>query len=119
MVNPIPRRAPLQRAYFVDSVEDAVNRARVDLGPDAVLLSKRDTPPQHRHLGAFKVVFGLRAPASDSVCIPGQAMADFRDRVSHLRQMVADRRSARQASNERGGWGNTIEDCLVTNGVAP
>src|ERR1043166_8392581 len=48
------------KSFFADSVEDTLELARLELGPDALLLNERETPPESRHLGAFEVVFGVR-----------------------------------------------------------
>jgi flagellar biosynthesis protein FlhF len=81
------------KSYFAASVDEALERARVELGPDALLLNEREAPPEARHLGAWEVVFGVRpslapsapviaaAPAADSV-------ADLRQSLQELREMV-------------------------------
>jgi flagellar biosynthesis protein FlhF len=54
------------KSFFSDSLEESMERALAELGPDALLLNERETPPEARHLGAFEVVFGVvpgRRPA--------------------------------------------------------
>lgn len=46
------------KSYFATSVPDAIDRARKELGPDALLLNSREAPPEARHLGPIEVVFG-------------------------------------------------------------
>ena len=46
------------KSYFATSVPDAIERARKELGPDALLLNSRQSPPEARHLGPIEVVFG-------------------------------------------------------------
>ena len=56
-----PAQPPLfVKSYFANSVEETLDRARVELGPDALLLNQRDAPAEARHLGAFEVVFGVK-----------------------------------------------------------
>jgi len=46
------------KSYFATSVPDAIDLARKELGPDALLLNSRQSPPEARHLGPLEVVFG-------------------------------------------------------------
>lgn len=47
------------KSYFATSVEAALQRARTELGGDAMLLDSRPAHPEARHLGAYEVVFAL------------------------------------------------------------
>jgi flagellar biosynthesis protein FlhF len=51
------------RSYFSGTVEAAMERARQELGDDALLLDVRETPPESRALGAYEVVLGAEPPA--------------------------------------------------------
>ena len=51
------------KSFFAASVMEAMERARVELGPDALLMNTREAPPEARHLGECEVVFGVRPPA--------------------------------------------------------
>jgi len=53
------------KSYFADSVQEAIEKARLELGPDAMLMNTKKTDFELRALGSFEVVFGL----------PGQAAA--------------------------------------------
>ncbi|HVW09496.1 MAG TPA: hypothetical protein VHC90_12980, partial [Bryobacteraceae bacterium] len=46
------------KSYFATSVPAAIDLARRELGPDALLLNSREAPPEARHLGPLEVVFG-------------------------------------------------------------
>jgi flagellar biosynthesis protein FlhF len=79
------------KSFFAASVEEAMERARQELGPDALLLNMRDAPAEARHLGEFEVVFGLgpgeappRVPED-----PADPVADLRRKVEELHQMVS------------------------------
>ncbi|MFL6464863.1 MAG: hypothetical protein ACJ73N_10695 [Bryobacteraceae bacterium] len=58
------------KSYFAGSVQDAIDKARTELGPEAMLLNSKKIAPEQRHLGAYEVVFGitdeplLRKPAA-------------------------------------------------------
>lgn len=47
------------KSYFAESVQDAIDKARMELGPEAMLLNSKKMAPDQRHLGAYEVVFGL------------------------------------------------------------
>jgi flagellar biosynthesis protein FlhF len=51
------------KSYFASSVEQAIQQARQELGPEAMLVTSRRAAAESRHLGAYEVVFG--APDSD------------------------------------------------------
>jgi flagellar biosynthesis protein FlhF len=47
------------KSYFAGSVESAIQRAREQLGADAMLITSRRSSREARHLGAYEVVFGV------------------------------------------------------------
>ncbi len=47
------------KSYFAESVQDAIDEARQELGPEAMLLNSKKIVPEQRHLGAYEVVFGI------------------------------------------------------------
>src|SRR5881396_2995433 len=47
------------KSYFANTVSDAVQSARRDMGEDAMLVETRKAPPESRHLGSYEVVFGV------------------------------------------------------------
>jgi flagellar biosynthesis protein FlhF len=46
------------KSYFANSIQDAMEQARVELGSEAMLVNSRRTDPELKHLGAYEVVFG-------------------------------------------------------------
>lgn len=64
------------KTYFSTSVESAVELARRELGPEAMLVNSRQAPDEARHLGRYEVVFatlpepavnpGVKAPTTES-----------------------------------------------------
>jgi flagellar biosynthesis protein FlhF len=46
------------KSYFAASVEAAVDKARQEMGPEAMILQSRATGPEARRLGAYEVVVG-------------------------------------------------------------
>jgi hypothetical protein len=51
------------KSYYSRTVEEAMVAASQELGPDAMLVRTRSTPPEARHLGEYEVVFAVDAPA--------------------------------------------------------
>lgn len=47
------------KSYFADSVQEAMSKARLELGPDAMLVNSRQTGEDLRDLGSYEVIFGL------------------------------------------------------------
>jgi len=79
------------KSYFAASVVEAMERARLELGPDALLMNTREAPPEARHLGECEVVFGVRPTAAPTGGAPLTAIdpvADLRQRMEELREIV-------------------------------
>jgi flagellar biosynthesis protein FlhF len=51
------------KSYFSSTVESAVDLARRELGPEAMLVNSRPAMPEARHLGEYEVVFAVDFPA--------------------------------------------------------
>jgi flagellar biosynthesis protein FlhF len=47
------------KSYFANSIQDAIEKARVELGPDAMLIHSSETSSELRDLGSYEVVFGV------------------------------------------------------------
>src|SRR5260370_33914585 len=47
------------KSYFAETVTDAVQKARKEMGEDAMLVESRKAPSESRHLGAYEVVFAV------------------------------------------------------------
>jgi flagellar biosynthesis GTPase FlhF len=63
------------KSYFTDSVQDAIEHARVEMGPDAMLMNSKKTEPELRALGAYEVVFGVTSDvaSASSTVLPKKA----------------------------------------------
>ena len=95
------------KSYFAESVQEAIQKAREELGAEAVLVHSKNTEPELRQLGAFEVVFGLEGgprragaakpePAADreaskpAVSEPLlRELADLRKEVETIRRSLA------------------------------
>ncbi len=93
------------KSYFAESIQAAMEKARVELGPEAMLVSSKKVDSELRHLGAYEVVFGLAqesAPARPltraSLPAAGRKAAPLLEAAStpratdHLAQELADLR---------------------------
>lgn len=101
------------KSYFAGTVEAAVEQARQELGPDAVLVDTRKAPKEAKHLGEYEVVFALmpvreatgELPASNAgftaASVPGEPLlrefTALRRQVDEIRKAIW--RSARNASS--------------------
>ena len=54
------------KSYFADSVQEALDKARLELGHDAMLISSRETGRDLKDLGCYEVVFGVSQPDGGS-----------------------------------------------------
>ena len=54
---PTGKPSTFVKSFFDESIQAAMEHARVELGADALLLDSREAPPEARHLGDFEVVF--------------------------------------------------------------
>jgi flagellar biosynthesis protein FlhF len=54
------------KSFFSHTIEDAMAKARRELGPDAMLVHSRKAAREARHLGEYEVVFADGAPATET-----------------------------------------------------
>jgi|GEM_PF-671106 len=69
------------KSYYARTVEEALARAREEMGVDAVLVHSRKTPLESRHLGPYEVVFScpgkpVRSAPDDDGARPSGAAYD-------------------------------------------
>lgn len=96
------------KSYFAESVQLAIERARVELGPEAMLVNSKRTENDLKHLGQFEVVFGIprgaaanlnhnaEPPQRPSVAPEqpdslAQELADLRKEIETMRDSVVSR----------------------------
>lgn len=53
------------KSFFADSIEEAIRRARHELGPDAMLVNSKRTGVEAQHLGLYEVVVCAESAGSD------------------------------------------------------
>jgi flagellar biosynthesis protein FlhF len=89
------------KSYFADSVQEAIEKARLELGPDAMLMHSKKTEFELRPLGAYEVVFGVPGvrqiektePQSKATALAGgeeliKELTDLRHQIETVRRSV-------------------------------
>jgi flagellar biosynthesis protein FlhF len=123
------------KSYFAPTVEDAVDAARQELGPDAMLVDSRRALPESHHLGEYEVVFGLHDAPVPAETGPAEAPAPaewsagerlFSEVAELKKELEAMRRAlARPAWAAHGGSGALAPnvagalDMLISSGMPP
>jgi flagellar biosynthesis protein FlhF len=54
------------KSFFADSIEEAIRRARQELGPDAMLVNSKRTGTEAQHLGLYEVVVCAESTPPDA-----------------------------------------------------
>lgn len=84
------------KSYFAGSVEQAIQEARKDLGPEAMLITSRRSSPQAQHLGAYEVVFGLPGEKQEQRTAPQPS--DLSSELQILRAQLDEIKRTLQAT---------------------
>src|ERR1700686_3671079 len=67
------------KSYFAPTVQDALEQARQEMGPEALLVNSRKAPPEAQGLGEYEVVFAI-LPEGAGGQTPRPATAETADR---------------------------------------
>jgi flagellar biosynthesis protein FlhF len=81
------------KSYFSDSVEEAMDKARRELGPEAMLMNSKKTEMELRSLGAYEIVFA----------VPPEA-----ERTSEIQPVSAKSPAANSAAQEARSGSNDL-----------
>lgn len=79
------------KSYFARSIQDAIEQAGREMGPDALLLNSRPSPPEARHLGELEIVFGTYPqdrPADVPSAAPNGEIAGLRQQMDEMRNLL-------------------------------
>jgi flagellar biosynthesis protein FlhF len=82
------------KSYFAGTVEAALDQARCELGPEAMLVDSRRTQPEAKHLGEYEVVVASSpAPESSGGNPPDDGplvreMAGLRKQMEELKRLL-------------------------------
>ena len=92
------------KSYFSRTVEEAIRKARQELGIEAVLLQTRSAPPEARHLGTYEVVFAAGPPPSQPA-ESASASGRLAEEVAELkRQLEGMRRALTKSAFAPAQW---------------
>ena len=90
------------KSYFSASVEEAIGRARHELGEEAMLVESRRALPEARHLGEYEVVFAVGAGVAPFGESPPRHLAG---EVAELKQQLdALRRALTKSAFAPAQW---------------
>lgn len=91
------------KSYFARNVKTALEMARVELGPEAMLVESRPAPPEARRKGEYEVIMAAPrpedaaaapAPVNASVAAGSQDLARLSGEVSEMRRQIERMASA-------------------------
>lgn len=120
------------KSYFAPTVEAAVEQARREMGPEAVIVESRKAPPEARALGAYEVVCALLAPGEESPAAllgelgrienPRPGLPDLLSReLAQLRRQIQELRQAlwrRESGDVSSPLGELLVQADVDAGLA-
>lgn len=117
------------KSYFAQSVQEAIEKARLELGPDAMLISSKKTGPEQGRLGAYEVVFGLSqenfpanaasSKAAASATKPESSdglvreLADLRKQIENVRRSVSRQGYSRRTGTQALGEFDELHEWLM------
>lgn len=86
---PTAKPSTFVKSFFAESVQAAMEHARVELGTDALLLDSREAPPEAHHLGAYEVVFAACSEAPGAAAsVPASGVEALLRQLKEIREML-------------------------------
>lgn len=117
---PTGKLSTFVKSFFAESVQGAMEQARVELGTDALLLNSREAPPEARHLGDYEVVFAASpqppAPSATPEPLPASEVKALQRQVEEIREMLG--RMTSSAATQRSPT-EVVSQPLIDAGVEP
>jgi flagellar biosynthesis protein FlhF len=118
------------KSYFAQTVEDAMAAARIELGPEAMLVNSRKAPPDVAATGEYEVVFATDAPEERQGPAAASAAVSQGDLLSRevaqlKRELEGVRRALTRSAFTSSHWFGASPDfsdaygALTSNEVAP
>lgn len=117
------------KSYFAPSVQEAIERARRELGPEAMLMSSKKSGVEPSRLGAYEVVFGVpnegssvpqsssRPAANAPAGAPSEGLvrelADLRKQIETVRRSVSRQGYSRASGAQRSPELEEIYEWLI------
>ncbi|HMD70424.1 MAG TPA: hypothetical protein VKF41_03735 [Bryobacteraceae bacterium] len=91
------------KSYFSRTPETALALARLEMGPEAVLVESRKSPPETRHLGEYEVVFAVDAPREEPAPAPVSDRLSF-EVVELKKELEGMRRTLTRTAFAPANW---------------
>ena len=91
------------KSYFSRTPEAALTLARLEMGPEAVLVDSRKAPPETRHLGEYEVVFAVDAPREEPAPAPVSDRLSF-EVVELKKELEGMRRTLTRTAFAPANW---------------
>lgn len=114
---PTGKPSTFVKSFFAESVQAAMEDARVELGTDALLLNSREAPPEARHLGDYEVVFAAGPePPAPPAPVPAGEVEALRRQMGEIREMLG--RMTPSAAAQRSP-SEMVAQTLIDSGVEP
>jgi flagellar biosynthesis protein FlhF len=93
------------KSYFCASIEEAIGKARSELGEDAMLLESRKALAEARHLGEYEVVFAVDAVPQTAAGAAASGSPGLAGEVAGLKkQLEGMRRALTKSAFAPGQW---------------
>ena len=80
------------KTYFANSVPAALEVARQELGPEAMLVTSRPTPEHARHFGKLEVTFAFDSAPAEPALKSSSELEDIREQLTALRMAIQQER---------------------------
>jgi flagellar biosynthesis protein FlhF len=122
------------KSYFAPTIQEAMEKARVELGPEAMLVSSKKSAPEAVRLGAYEVVFAVPSegaetgprqltavsrsaavsrPATEATSEVARELADLRKQIEDVRRSVSRQGYSRALGTEKLPEFQQLHDMLV------
>ena len=114
---PTGKPSTFVKSFFAESIQAAMEHARVELGNEALLLDSREAPPEARHLGDYEVVFAASSgPPASPVSLPTGEVEALRRQMQDIRDVLGRivTTGAAQCSQKE-----IVAQALIDAGVEP
>lgn len=115
------------KSYYAQTIPEAMERARMELGEDAMIIASNRTSGDTQRLGTYEVVFGVvdqgsaaekpglpPKPAAPAPAQPSAGLERLKERMEDLRKSVSSKRE--QISAAKATASTKIASVLVQTG---
>jgi len=78
------------KSFFADTIEEAIQRAHREMGPEAMLVNSKTSTPEARHLGAYEVVCAVDGEVRSQATLSPSSRVEPLPPVDKLSQEVSE-----------------------------